>query len=191
MLGPALAHHAALRDPPPLSANRGDDLFAKTRRSCGFPTCRSRRTTFGRLAFGLGELFDIQQVLRPPRRPFGRNQVFTADERYNQTVKVHFHASRPGFIEDHTRDAHQDVHPHRWYTHLVKVAFLGKVGLSQVRQRRAEFPQGAIDGSGIRRVGANPEIQVFGVSWFGVLNQRIAADDQVFNLLSLELYCLR
>ena len=145
----------------------------------GSPPPERRGWSCGGFAFGARRLLDIQQVLGAPCRTFCRDEVLPGNERRQQPVEVHFHTSRPSFSEDRTRDTHQDVHAYRWHTHLVEVPFLGEIGCGQIRQRRAEFAQGAIDGCGVGRVGADPEVQVFGVTRLGVLDQRTAADDQI------------
>jgi hypothetical protein len=62
---------------------------------------------------------------------------------------------------------------------LVKGSLLGEVRLGEIRQRSPESLEGMEDGSGILRRRLNPEVEVLGVTRFGVLAHRIAADDQV------------
>jgi len=42
------------------------------------------------------------------------------------------------------------------------------------------------DGFGIRCICANPQIQIFGITWFCVLDDSIPTNNQIFNVVVVE-----
>jgi len=50
----------------------------------------------------------------------------------------------------------------------------------------SEFGEGRIDRTGVYRVSLYEEIDVFGETRLGVKDDRITADDQVFNAMGME-----
>ena len=128
----------------------------------------------------------INEVLGTTRRPFCDDEIRLRDERHPQAVKVDFDSSFPRCLKFKAGNPHQHVHTHGWNAHLVEVPLFGKVCFSQPGKGRAELSPGFVDSRCIADVGTDPQIEVFGLAGFGVLDDGVAADNQIPNAVGVE-----
>ncbi len=70
--------------------------------------------------------------------------------------------------------------------HLIDIPLAREIFRGEADERRAKFAEGSKHGTGILRIGVNPEVQVLRETRLGVFHHRIAADDQISDLTIVE-----
>src|ERR1039458_10449198 len=81
----------------------------------------------------------VVQVDVSPDRPLVAYQFTPSNEPGWRIAQLRLLTVGPGLGKGHRVDRHQDIHPHRRNTHLVKRPFLGEVLRGQAGQRPPNF----------------------------------------------------
>ena len=92
----------------------------------------------------------------------------------------------PGLFKISPRNAHQYIHPYWWNPHLIKITFFGKTSFCKTGGRGTEDFESLINSNSFFRICADPQIQILCETRFGILNESITADYQVFNVVVVE-----
>lgn len=91
----------------------------------------------------------------------------------------------PSFIEGYPVDLRQNVRSCWWLSDL-KCGAAHEILWTDTAQRLAEFGKHAKNRLSVLGVGADKEIEIFRGAGFGVHAERISADDQILNSVSVE-----
>lgn len=117
---------------------------------------------------------------------FRNNKVLARNKRYWKIFKLHVHSSLPGFRKFQARNTHQDIYSHWGNAHLVKIAFLGKIRFGQSFKGSAKLTERLVNCCGVCRICAYSEVQVFGKTGFGVLDNCVTANTKYLTPLLLK-----
>jgi len=138
------------------------------------------------IAAGTLEFFQVGKILGPASGFLGCNERIFREIRNRNPFDVHEIPCRPALGEYQPGNRGKEVELARRHADGELQALLGEIGLGDFDQGDAEVPEGRGDFDRILRRWLDPEIEVLGETGLGVVGHRVAAHDEVTDLMSAE-----
>jgi hypothetical protein len=124
------------------------------------------------------ERVNVSEILRPASGALVGKEAVEADDRKLELGNRCFRARLPGLLEPDTADLVQDVDPVRRDTHLENDPRRGQILYRQALQWSAERRQSCVSPASVVDRGLDPNVEIAGRSWLGVIPNRVSADDE-------------
>jgi hypothetical protein len=148
------------------------------------------RIPFRRLTLaGFPYLFNVSEIAQPSRRELRGYQILFGDEKsYQPALDVDntFHAPVPRDVEIYSVDPWHNIYREGFTSESEELKRVRQIVCAYTFYRRAESRQSRVNRLGVIPVGSYEQIDVFGCARLGVKRNRISANDQVLNAVSVE-----
>ena len=131
------------------------------------------------------QVFQISQVLMPPRRFLVPLQIIEVDKAYFNAVDFYFQARWITLAEFHAIDSCNYIDSVRGMAKLNDVILLHEIILGQSQRCKAEVCQRLHARCVVCRY-LNPYIEVLGISWVPMKRDGVSSNNQVFDTVIVQ-----